>query len=116
MSKTRPTVVLAVLACCLVFVTVAFAEFTTHHWAGNGYHLASGQNGFLNRKVPLAESWGKGENRAVCAGIREIGSTCVNRGETAFYHTVGFIHVESEPYLHNHDPEAGEFNGWYWGE
>jgi len=116
MSHARVSAVVAVLIAGLIFVAVAFAEYTTHHWAGNGYYLASGQNGFLNSKVSLAESWGSGENRAVCAGIREIGDTCVGRGATAYYHTVNWIHVWSEPYLHNHDTEGGFFNGWYWGE
>ena len=67
--------------------------------------------------MALAESWGYGENRLACAGIREIGRTCaVNRGETVYYHTVNWIGVWSEPYLHNHDTEGGYFQGWYWGE
>jgi hypothetical protein len=99
-----------------VIVAAAFAIDSEHHWAGNGYHLASGQSGFLNHKTGLDESWGRGEGRAVCAGIREVENTCVGRGETAYYTTYHGIYVESEPYLHNHDPEGGTFNGWYWGE
>src|SRR4030088_556113 len=112
MVKVRIAAVLAVVVCCLAFASVALA-YSTHHWAGNGYYLASGQNGFTNYTRAMNESWGSGENRAVCAGIREIGSTCVGRGSTAYYHTTGYIYVYAEAYLHNHDTEAGYFNGWY---
>jgi hypothetical protein len=115
MAKARIAAIVAVLACCLALVATAFATFSRHQWAGNGYHLESGQNGFLNHDVILDESQGKGENRAVCAGIRGIGDTCVGRGEEAVYGTKG-IAVEAEPYIHNHDAEAGYFNAWYYGE
>jgi hypothetical protein len=118
MVRTRVvTLFVAVFACCLAVVAIAFAgEDRERHWAGNGYHLESAQTGWLNHKTGLDESWGRGENRAVCSGIGSIGQTCVNRGETAYYTTYEGIYVESEPYLHNHDGEAGYFNGWYWGE
>jgi hypothetical protein len=35
MLKARVAAVFAVVACCLAFVAAAFAEYTTHHWAGN---------------------------------------------------------------------------------
>lgn len=116
MAKTRIAIVLAVLACSLVFVAAAFAAFEKHEWAGNGYHLESGQNGFLNENVILDESKGKGESRAVCAGIRGFeGEVCVGRGAEAVFTTKG-IAVEGDPYIHNHDPEAGYFHAWFWGE
>jgi len=116
MVKARILAVLAVVACCcLTSVATAFG-YETIHWAGNGYFLASGQNGFLNRTRAMNESWGKGENRAVCSGLRNIGDTCVGRGSTAEYHTQGYIYVYLEAYLHNHDTEGGYFNGWYFGE
>ncbi len=116
MFKSRTVIaVVAVFASCLVFAAAAFAAFETHHWAGGGYFLASGQNGFLNTNVFLNETWGTGENRAVCSGISGFGKTCVNRGETARYNTKG-IEVEGDPDLHNHDTEDGYFNGWFWGE
>ena len=115
MVKVRIVAVLSVAACCLAFAATAFA-YQTVEWAGNGYHLESGQNGFLNRKRAMNESWGKGENRAVCSGLREIGDTCVGRGSTAEYHTTNFIYVILEAYLHNHDTEGGFFHGWYFGE
>jgi hypothetical protein len=114
MLKARIAVVLAVVVSCFAFTAVALA-YTTIHWAGNGYYLNSGQNGFTNYIAAMNESWGKGENRAVCAGIRGIGDTCVGRGSTAYYHTTGYIYVEAEAYLHDHDTEAGYFNGWYFG-
>jgi hypothetical protein len=52
----------------------------------------------------MNESWAKGENR-----------TCVGRGYTAYFNTTGHVYVEAEAYLHNHDSEAGYFNGWYFG-
>jgi hypothetical protein len=107
--------VLAVAACGLTSVATASA-YETVHWAGNGYYLASGQNGFLNRTRAMNESWGKGENRAVCSGLRGIGDSCVGRGSTASYHTQGYIYVYLEADLHNHDTEAGYFNGWSFGE
>jgi hypothetical protein len=114
MSKRRIAAALAAFTTSLMFVAAAAAEeFKTYQWAGNGYHLNSGQNGFLNRKLFLNEAIGIGENRAVCAGIREVGDSCVGRGEYAFYH---HSTVYSEPYLHNHDAEAGYFYGWYTGE
>jgi hypothetical protein len=116
MIKVRILAVLAVVvACCLTSVATAFA-YETVHWAGSGYYLASGQNGFLNRTRAMNESWGTGENRAVCSGLRGIGDSCVGRGSTAHYHTQGYIYVYLEAYLHNHDTEAGYFNGWYFGE
>ena len=114
MLKARIAVALLVVAFCLAFSAVALA-YTTHQWAGNGYHLNSGQNGFTNFVAAMNESWGSGENRAVCAGIREVGNNCVGRGSTAFFNTTGHIFVEAEAYLHNHDAEAGTFNGWYFG-
>ncbi len=82
---------------------------TQYHWAGNGYYLASGQNGFTNYEVNnLFESVGLGENRAVCAGIRGVGNMCVGRGQTARYST-GSEYFGFEPYLHNHDTEGGDF-------
>jgi hypothetical protein len=114
MFKARIAAVLAVVVCCLACTAVALA-YTTIHWAGNGYYLSSGQNGFTNYIAAMNESWGKGENRAVCAGIRGIGDTCVGRGYTAYFNTTGHVYVEAEAYLHNHDSEAGYFNGWYFG-
>jgi hypothetical protein len=87
------------------------AQALATEWAGNGYYLASGQNGFLNYKVNLYASEGKGENRAVCAGIRSYGNSCVGRGYYAWY-ALSF-YVYNEPYLHNHDTEGGYFHGWY---
>jgi hypothetical protein len=107
--------VMAVAACGLTSVATGSA-YETVHWAGNGYSLASGQNGFLNRTRAINESWGKGENRAVCSGLRGISDSCVGRGSTASYHTQGYIYVYLEAYLHNHDTEAGYFAGWYFGE
>lgn len=117
MAKARIAAILVVLACCLVGAATAFATFTATQWAGQAekYHLNSGQSGFLNHNVILDETWGKGENRAVCSGVRNLGQTCVGRGETAFFGTKG-IEVEAEPSLHNHDAEAGYFKGYYFGE
>ncbi len=108
MEKIRALIVVAAVAAFGTFASQASAKV---HWAGNSYHLESGQNGFLNHKVELFFSEGKGENRAVCAGIREIESNCVGRGSFALY-TLPF-YVIGEPYLHNHDTEGGFFNGWY---
>ena len=117
MPKARTAAVLAVLACSLVFVAVALAAFQNRQWAGQNqpYHLNSGQSGYLNVNVFLNEASGKGENRAVCAGINGFGDTCVGRGETARFGTKG-IEVEGDPYLHDHDGEGGYFKGWFFGE
>jgi hypothetical protein len=115
MAKARIVAVLVVFVCCLVIVATAFATDERHLWAGNSYHLESGQNGFLNYNVILTESQGEGIDRAVCAGVRGIGETCVGRGSEAVYGLKG-IYVEAEPYIHNHDAEGGYFYGWYWGE
>jgi hypothetical protein len=109
MSKLRVLTAIAVLTCCGVLAAAAFAVQT--EWAGNGYHLNSGQNGFLNHKVNLYYSRGHGENRAVCAGIREWEKACVGRGEYAVFELS--FYVFNEPYLHNHDTEGGYFHGWY---
>ncbi len=98
----------AVLTCCGMFAAQALAT----EWAGHGYYLASGQNGFLNYKVNLYASEGLGEDRAVCAGIRYYEKSCVGRGAYAWY-ALSF-YVSGEPYLHNHDPENGYFHGWYY--
>jgi hypothetical protein len=109
MRKLRVLMLIAVVACCGVFTALALASRT--EWAGNGYYLSSGQNGFLNHKVNLYLSEGLGSNRAVCAGIRGIEESCVGRGAYALY-DLGY-YVEGEPYIHNHDPEGGYFQGWY---
>ena len=107
MRKTRALIVVAAILCCATFAPSAQAA----EWAGNGYYLASGQNGFTNYKVNLYWSEGKGETRAVCAGIRGYGSNCVSRGYYAAYWLS--FYVNGEPYLHNHDAEGGYFRGWY---
>jgi hypothetical protein len=108
MRKIRVLIVIAVLTCCGAFAAQALAT----EWAGNGYYLASGQNGFTNYKVNLYASEGKGENRAVCAGIRYYGNNCVGRGFYAWYPLPFYVH--GEPYLHNHDSEGGYSHGWYY--
>ncbi len=103
------------LCTLLAFTALCFALFVAAasaiEWAGNGYYLASGQSGYLNRTVTIQASSGKGENRAVCAGIRYYGYQCVGRGSTASY--IEPYPVFSEPYLHNHDAEGGYFHGYY---
>jgi hypothetical protein len=100
-----------------LFATTAVAFFAVAatalaiKWTGPNYYLASGQNGFLNKTVIVQASFGKGENRAVCAGIRGYGDTCVGRGSIASY--IEPYAVLSEPYIHNHDTEAGYFIGEY---
>ena len=107
----RRRTLLAVLVTTFFLLTAA-AAFAVE-WAGNGYYLASGPNGFLNHTVHIYLSEGLGENRAVCAGIRGYGDTCVGRGSVASYSYKATV-VESEPYLHNHDTEAGYFHGWWY--
>jgi hypothetical protein len=109
MRTLRVLTITAVLGCCGLFAAVALAALT--EWAGTGYHLESGQNGFLNHDVNLFYSKGKGEDRAVCAGIREVEKTCAGRNESAVYDLP--YYVFKEPYLHNHDAEGGYFHGWY---
>jgi hypothetical protein len=108
MRKIRALIVVAAVACLGVF---GVAQAQAVEWAGNGYYLASGQNGFLNHTVRLYASDGYGENRAVCAGIRGVGDTCVGRGYIAEF--ILAYDIESEPYLHNHDTEGGYFHGFY---
>jgi hypothetical protein len=109
MRKLRMLILVGAVVCCAVFAALALASRT--EWAGNGYHLESGQNGFLNHKINFFLSEGKGENRAVCAGIRGVEESCVPRGSYAVYDLP--FYIEGEPYLHNHDPEGGYFHGWY---
>jgi hypothetical protein len=109
MRKLRMLMVTTVIACCCMFAALALAGST--EWAGNGYHLSSGQSGYLNHKVSLYLSEGKGEDRAVCAGIRYYEKSCVGRGSYAFYELSNY--VDGEPELHNHDAEGGYFHGWY---
>jgi|GEM_PF-3509758 hypothetical protein len=108
MRRLRAPILIAVVCSC-VFAALALAART--EWAGNGYHLASGQSGYLNHKVSLYLSEGKGEDRAVCAGIRSYEKSCVGRGSYALYDLS--FYVNGEPELHNHDGEAGYFHGWY---
>jgi hypothetical protein len=84
-------------------------------WAGESapYYLSSGQSGFLNESTELYASEGEGENRAVCAGIRGYGDNCTGRGHAVSYSDENKI-LFSEPYLHNHDTEGGDFKGWYY--
>jgi hypothetical protein len=115
MRKYLRSIVPLVVALTLSTASDAFANgwwneyghTAQHHWAGNGYYLASGQNGFSNYYVYVYTSEGEGENRAVCAGIRGVGSTCVGRGYTASYGTGAEWY--KEVYLHNHDTEGGYF-------
>ena len=44
MRKTRALIVVAAILCCATFAPSAQAA----ECAGNGYYLASGQNGFTN--------------------------------------------------------------------
>jgi|ERR1039457_2374065 hypothetical protein len=106
MRRFRTLLAFTVLAFVLFVATALAVE-----WAGNGYYLASGQSGYLNHTVTIQEASGRGENRAVCAGIRYYGDDCVGRGSTAAY--IEPYPVLSEPYLHNHDTEGGYFHGYY---
>jgi len=109
MRKIRLLIAVVAVVCLGVF---GVAQAQALEWAGNGYYLASGQNGFLNSSVYLYASDGYGENRAVCAGIRGVGDSCAGRGYIAEY--VLSSDVYSEPYLHNHDAEGGYFHGFYY--
>ncbi|MGP0102602.1 MAG: hypothetical protein ACLPUT_13415 [Solirubrobacteraceae bacterium] len=106
MRKVRKLVAATTVAFFAVVVTALAIN-----WTGSHYYLSSGQNGFLNRTVIVQASFGKGENRAVCAGIRYYGLSCVGRGSIASY--IEPYAVLSEPYLHNHDTEGGYFVGEY---
>jgi len=50
MRRLRAPILIAVVCSC-VFAALALAARS--EWAGNGYHLASGQSGYLNHKVSL---------------------------------------------------------------
>lgn len=110
MRRLRALILIAALAS---FGTIGVAAAQAEGlWAGNGYFLASGQNGFLNHTVELEISTGIGNNRAVCAGIRGYADECAPRGSAASEDLEK--RVKSEPYLHNHDTEGGTFEGWWW--
>jgi hypothetical protein len=111
MRRIRRLIMIAALACC--GASAAFAtQAQAVQWTGSGYHLESGQNGFLNHTVKLEVSTGLGSNRAVCAGIRGYLEECAPRGSAASADLEKV--VSSEPYLHNHDSEGGYFEGWYY--
>jgi len=109
MRKIRSLTAAVAIACVGVFgVTQAQAL----EWAGNGYYLSSGQNGFLNRKVWLYATNGYGEGPANCAGIRGYGNGCAGPREFSAYVLAGDVY--SEPYLHNHSTFGGTFKGYYY--
>jgi hypothetical protein len=108
MRKIRTLIVVAVVTCLGVF---GVAEAQALEWAGNGYYLSSGQNGFLNHSVYLYASNGYGEGVASCAGIRGYGNGCAGPNEISSYVLAGDVY--SEPYLHNHSTYGGYFKGYY---
>jgi hypothetical protein len=108
MGKRLRTLLAATGAAFLLLVAVALAV----EWTGAHYHLNSGQSGFTNYNVIVQISSGRGENRAVCASIRGKGEiNCVGRGETASF--IEPYPIIGEPFIHNHDAEAGYFKGYY---
>lgn len=103
---------LAIVAASAVAANAASAE--TIEWAGNGYHLASGQNGFLNHKVWLYASDVKGTSAMLgCAGIREVEPLNCEKSVGELAGVVKALEYWSEPYLHNHGTKEGTFDGWY---
>ncbi len=101
--------VLAVLA-----VTAGAASATTIEWAGSGYALESGQNGFLNHKVFLFASEVIGTSAMLgCAGIREVEPLNCEKEEGELAGVVKAVEYFSEPYLHNHGLKRGTFRGFY---
>jgi len=108
MRKQSALLAVVAILCLGIFAAAAQAV----EWAGNGYYLVSGQNGFLNHKVWLYAADGIGEGVASCAGIREVAKGCAGPWEVSGYVLSG--DVWSEPYLHNHDTKAGTFKGYYY--
>jgi hypothetical protein len=105
--------VLAVLAVSLCgFTFVASSEAV--EWAGSGYHLAGGQNGFLNHKVPLFASDVLATGSAIgCAGIREVAPVVCEEFPGSGAGVTLANDVFSEPDLHNHSTFEGTFRGFY---
>jgi hypothetical protein len=110
MRKIRLLIAVLVVVAFATFVAVALANRI--EWAGNKYHLNSAQTGYTNYAVEAFASEGHGENRAVCSAFRySPEQSCVGRGGYSLY-LLGSYHIV-EPYIHNHDAEAGYFHGWY---
>ncbi len=110
--KRMPCVLLALLTVC--FATAGAASATTIEWAGNGYSLESGQNGFLNHKVFLYASEVIGTSAMLgCAGIREVEPLNCEKEEGELAGVVKAVEYFSEPYLHNHGSKRGTFRGFY---
>ena len=84
-------------------------------WAGNGYYLAGGQNGFLNHKVSLHSSYVLATGSAIgCAGIREVVAVSCEQYAGSGAGVVLANDVYAEPDLHNHSAFGGTFRGFYY--
>jgi hypothetical protein len=107
-------VLLAVLSASMCGLAFA-ASSEAVEWAGNGYHLAGGQNGFLNHKVNLYASDVLATSSAIgCAGIREVVPVvCEEYAGSGAGVTLAYD-VYSEPDLHNHSTFEGTFRGFYY--
>jgi hypothetical protein len=113
MRKIRTLLVLAALIC---FSAFGVASAQAEEWAGNGYHLEPGQNGFLNRKVWIYAYDGEGLGGVlVCTGIRGLeGSEICSTSTEEIVGKTYLAEYYSEPYLHNHSTKGGDFRGWWY--
>jgi hypothetical protein len=113
MRKSLAVVLASVAACTSALAFAASSEAV--EWAGNGYYLAGGQNGFLNHKVYLYASDVVATGSAIgCAGIREVVAVvCESYAGSGAGVTLA-NDVYSEPDLHNHSTFGGTFRGFYY--
>jgi hypothetical protein len=115
MRKSLTVVLISALsAACMCGLTFA-ASSEAVEWAGNGYYLASGQNGFLNYKVHLYASDVLATSGQIgCAGIREYNAVVCEEYAGSGAGVVRAEDVYSEPDLHNHGTKGGTFRGFYY--
>ncbi len=113
-KSTAVVLASAISAACVGGLSFA-ASSEAVEWAGNGYHLAGGQNGFLNHKVNLNGSYVLATSSAIgCAGIREVVPvSCEEYAGSGAGVTLAYD-VYSEPDLHNHSTFEGTFRGFYY--
>jgi hypothetical protein len=108
---------LMILLTLLAISTCAFASAASAEvieWAGHGYHLAGGQNGFLNHKVSIKASDVLATSEAIgCAGIREVVPVSCEEFAGSGAGVVLLNAVTAEPDLHNHSTFEGTFRGFY---
>jgi hypothetical protein len=107
-------IVLVVLSLSVSGLSFA-ASSEAVEWAGNGYYLASGQNGFLNHKVWIYASDVLATGSAIgCAGIREVAPVVCEAYAGSGAGVTEAYEYWSEPDLHNHSTFGGTFRGFYY--